>query len=120
MGIRTPRTKRVGLHVAGSTLLFVSACVGSIETPSGSTRNLDGDTAPTLGPNGTVVPGLPGTASGPNATNPSGAAAPAGSPGAPGASGTDVVAGFTADLRCDTPAVGPSPLRRLTHTEYNN
>jgi hypothetical protein len=43
-----------------------------------------------------------------------------GEPGSQGGAGVGATPGTVDELRCETPAVGPSPLRRLTHAEYDN
>ena len=107
--------------------LLLCACTGSIEPYNKSAGSGPVDPSRPWTANGANAPGAPGT--GPN-----------GVPGAPGSNGQppviDPVTGLPvppgatpggADgpnsinvVECITPAVGPSPLRRLTHAEYDN
>jgi hypothetical protein len=113
-----PLSKRDG-YVSAAALALVSACVGSIETPSGSSRNPYVDESPFGDPNASSPSGvLWGSPAGNNPTNPGITPGQPGVPGTPGAPATPppTVAG----LQCNVPAVGPSPLRRVTHAEYDN
>src|SRR5262245_60801423 len=105
--------------VVGPALFVLSACSGTIDSAVPGAWDSDPAAAtdpslPTRSPNGT--PGLPGS-------NP---AAPGTKPGTttttPG--GTTSIPGgptpTTAGMDCSKPTVGQSPLRRLTHEEYDN
>src|SRR5262245_1922156 len=105
------KTLRVGLAVAA--IAVIAACSGSIETVPGD-PGLIASSAPPGARDGSAGEGaLPGTPGGGNTNSGSaGNGARAGSGGsssslAPGTTPSD------APLRCVTPAVGPSPLRRL-------
>jgi hypothetical protein len=109
MKMRPTSARRVA---AGALALLLCACTGTIKSVHGSAGGAAIDGAPWAsgaGPSGGAASGAnrPGT---PGAAGTSGANGGNQLPGAPGAQ----------PLRCVTPAVGPSPLRRLTHTEYDN
>ena len=102
----------------GVPLGIATACTGDIEggTPGGSpgsVRGPDGMIIGPVGPGGSSIgPGgspLPGAAGG------AGTGAVGSDPNLPGG-GSPLGPGVT----CTTPAVGESPLRRLTHAEYDN
>ena len=81
----------------GALVVLLGACTGTIESPA----SWDLDSAPTQGRGD--LPLTPGI----------------GAMGATGGNPSDVVS-ITSPLKCTTPAVGPNPLRRLTHAEYDN
>lgn len=105
---RTRATRTLG---ATALLVAFAGCTGEIE---GGSRG---------GPNGSGAPGVLGPALAGSGAGPSAGGLP-GAPGSAGAGGLDPAApggGSPAgSLQCTTPAVGPSPLRRLTHAEYDN
>ena len=128
MGRALQNTISVGSSV-GLALLFC-ACTGSIEPygarsssaatdPSRPWTANNGVTtpgAPGTGPNG--VPGAPGGTNGakPGTIDPKTGLPVPGDPNDPnGVDGSDINV-----VECITPSVGPSPLRRLTHSEYDN
>jgi len=94
--------------------LILASCTGTIDSPgpgawgdvpnspNGVPAGFPGPNAP--GAPSTGAPGVPGTSPGFGTTP----AANGGIPGLPNAMG------------CTTPEVGPTPLRRLTHEEYDN
>lgn len=103
---------RVLPAMLGPALAVLSACSGTIDSavPGDweSTQAASDPSLPIRSPNGT--PQLPGSNPGTAAGNKPGSSS--NTPGAPGptAAGQD----------CTTPTVGQSPLRRLTHEEYDN
>lgn len=108
-----------GRVTGGALALVLCACTGSITTP-----RHDGFI---YGPDGMVI-GVAGsggpTGGGPLGGSAGAAGAAGGGGGAAGASGS---AGNTAGmdpygnpLTCVTPAVGETPMKRITHSEYNN
>jgi hypothetical protein len=88
---------------------LLCACTGTIERPRTG--------AQIGGPNGTnvIIPGEPGSAQNPQNAQNGGANGTANNGSANGST-----PGSNPALQCTTKAVGPSPLRRLTHTEYDN
>lgn len=106
-----------GRVASGALALVLCACTGSITTP-----RRDGVTGPDGTVNGAAGAGFSPTGGGPLG----GAAGVAGAAGGGGA-GLGGSAGNTAGedpsgnpLTCLTPAVGVTPMKRLTHAEYNN
>jgi hypothetical protein len=103
------RPPETGRRLATAACLLLSACVGSIDSPRSWTEaeaKLNG--TPVLNPDGTPVEG--------SVLN-----------GAPGATGNGPTSGPSASGNGKTNGggagacnVGSSPMRRLTHTEYNN
>jgi hypothetical protein len=107
--------RRLGARrVAGGALwLLLFGCTGTINPPDRSSYGADSTGMPwasVAGPNGAAAAAANGLG-GPGALGTAGN----------GASGGNQLPGSaTQPLRCVTPAVGASPLRRLTHTEYDN
>jgi hypothetical protein len=106
------RSTTVSLRVAALFAAFAaSGCTGSI----GDVRGDRGGNFGT-GAGGTGAGPVPGAGSSPSAAS--------GAPGAPGQPGSGGVPaappGTIEKLECKTPAIGKSPLRRLTHAEYDN
>jgi hypothetical protein len=108
--------------------LLLCACTGSIEPYGASSgEGPGGDPSRPWAANGSMTPGAPGT-------GPNGVPGAPGSPGQPGGNGAlPGQPGSPSDpavsdpngtginmVECITPAVGPTPLRRLTHSEYDN
>jgi hypothetical protein len=103
--------------IAGGALAWtLCACTGTIES---SSFGIPGraDPARPWAP-GTDTPGALGSPGVPG-QGVAGNAAP-GVNGGAGGPGVVTPPGTVDELRCETPAVGPSPLRRLTHAEYDN
>jgi hypothetical protein len=90
--------------------LGLAGCMGYLHEPEG-----DRASGPGAGPGG---PGAGGGNSGGGNSGGSGAGVGAGGGGGEGGGGTTTPP-YT-PLSCTTKAVGPSPLRRLTHAEYDN
>jgi Protein of unknown function (DUF1592)/Protein of unknown function (DUF1588)/Protein of unknown function (DUF1595)/Protein of unknown function (DUF1587)/Protein of unknown function (DUF1585) len=103
--------------IVGPALTLLSACTGTIESavPGGwdGTQSAVDPSSQFRSPNGT--PQLPG--SNPGAPGKPGSTAnnPGGAPNAPGSTDPNAPG-----LDCTNPTVGQSPLRRLTHEEYDN
>jgi hypothetical protein len=105
------RARRGG---SAALLLLLSACTGKIQAPDRGAFGAGNPASPwgsAVGPNGLPT----AAAAGPGAIGAAGNAA-LGSNGGSQALPTSA----PAPLRCVTPAVGASPLRRVTHTEYDN
>ncbi|HEX4352621.1 MAG TPA: DUF1592 domain-containing protein [Polyangiales bacterium] len=100
---------------------LLSACTGAIGAPQES-PDFAGGTLKGASPSGSGSVGSNGASSSgkTSTTGANGTTTPAGSTAAPGSTTDDgdSVGGTT--ITCTTPDVGPSPLRRLTHAEYNN
>jgi hypothetical protein len=99
-------------------VLLLTACEGTVESPVWGPGDTEGgaglkgldDSSGSGFPSGNPgAPGVPGSTAGPGGIIPGG-------PGVIPGTTNQGVAGDT----CTTPAVGPSPLRRLTRAEYNN
>ena len=112
-------TRTRGKPTAAAALLAaLAACTGSIDDAGTNVQRPGGVTAP-WAPGSTASPATGGPSSGgPAGTAGNGSPASGAGTGAGGAG--SVAPGGAAELRCETPAVGPSPLRRLTHAEYDN
>ena len=97
-------------RLAQCLLVLLTGCTGSIsdvrefERGAGFTTGFAGGGAPIV-PGQTLPPGVVPPGSG-----------IIGTPGSP----TNLPTAPGKPLSCQTKAVGPSPMRRLTHTEYNN
>lgn len=82
---------------------LLSSCTGDIGAPQESPDF--GDNALVTGPNGTLnAPATTGN----------------GTPAKPASTATPSSMAAGMPLKCVTPDVGPAPMRRLTHSEYNN
>jgi len=104
--------------MVGPALAFLSACSGTIDSavPGGweSTQAASDPSLPTRSPNGT--PQLPGSNPGVTGSKPgSSPTTPGGTNGTTNPTDPNGVA-----VDCSTPTGGQSPLRRLTHEEYDN
>lgn len=102
-------------------LMFISACSGTIESAvpggwDGSEAAATDSTLPPRSPNGTPV--LPGSK--PGSTPGSTGSTPGAKPGSTTPGGTTPGGTTVPGLDCSTADVGQSPLRRLTHEEYDN
>ena len=92
-------------RIAVVCVFILAACTGSLDNgPNRPGDSVVGGQGSSSSPSSPAAPGAPGDPSAPNGTAPSG----------PSGIASAVVA------RCKTPAVGSSPLRRLTHDQYNN
>jgi hypothetical protein len=105
-----------GGRIAGGALLaLLAACSGSISSMDERTPGAPGASSvngPGSGVNGPSGDGPAGSnANAPGGSDENGDGTDPMNGGAPGA---------VQALRCETKAVGPSPMRRLTHTEYDN
>lgn len=93
--------------------MLLCACSGSIEPSNFDAPGTRGSAA--VGPN--AGPGSGGADAPANGS----AGSEGGSAGSEGGTGAMPGAGASVnELRCETKAVGPTPLRRLTHAEYDN
>jgi hypothetical protein len=111
-GTRRIKHSAVGLAFAA---LLQAACVGSI----GDARSYSSSDS-NLGANGgpSTLPGMAAAKTASGASASAGSATPA---GAVANGATSQVPGGSIAVTCSgTPAIGPSPLRRLTHAEYDN
>lgn len=107
-GPRRPPEK--GRRLATAACLLLSACVGTIDSPrSWSEAEAELNRAAGLNPDGTPQNG--------SALNNSPGA---GAPGSGVTTGPGSTGGATNGGAAATCSVGPAPMRRLTHTEYNN
>ena len=100
------RPLQAGRRLATAACLLLSACVGTIDSPRSWNEAAGGDLngAAVRNPDGTLLPN----------SNVNGAPGVGGPGSGPGATGSTTGTGGGA---CN---VGGSPMRRLTHTEYNN
>jgi len=104
--------------VVGPALIILSACSGTIDSAVPGAWDTDptaatDPTLPTRSANGT--PQLPGSNPGAPGTKPGSTTTPGGTTTIPGGPNPT-----TAGQDCSKPTVGQSPLRRLTHEEYDN
>ncbi len=122
-----PSRMTTARNIALCLALAMSSCVGKVSggrvPQSGSGAQTS--TSPGTGSAGPV--GNTGTGStGPKIVTGTGGVGPGGvvtsAGGTPGGLGNGGSTGSTSlpELTCPTPAMGPSPLRRLTHREYDN
>lgn len=113
--------KALGAQVTAVLLCLVTAsCVGSVSGGNPGTAGGSSGNPTPGGPNG--MGGTPPTTTmtGTGGGGPAGTAGSGGTPGGvTGIAGSGGVAPVQ-DMSCLTPAVGKSPLRRLTHREYDN
>src|SRR5688572_29892172 len=98
--------------------LGLAGCIGHLVEPEGERGS-----GPGVGPGagaGSSIPGNGGSGAGIGAGGAGGSGAGVGAGGGGGVGAGGGVTPKYQPLSCTTKAVGPSPLRRMTHAEYDN